>query len=271
MMPFADKKALDILFDTYWSSSGWKNESERKISPTDFEYAKAAGLMFEPKTLTHDEAVDWIVDMVARHELATVADAFLTSLSTRRLDLRSALGSYMVFQHFRPHKEVLSDGRSCQICGLYTGKQEYDLNVLSFERHKWGGVRHSDVIYAAMDLELLLRETLPKPRPEDISILANLIEAASLQSPEMTSAKFQTKFSKILPSNKSERDMLISILGFCNILVTKDHPGYLNKFIPKCERELPNRRFVDMAYPVCWWTGKDGVNRENLNLVFGKI
>ena len=28
----------------------------------------------------------------------------------------------------------------------------FDANVLNFERHKWGGVRHSSIEYGALDL-----------------------------------------------------------------------------------------------------------------------
>ncbi len=31
-----DKRALKILFDTYWSSSGWKDERQQKVSREDF-------------------------------------------------------------------------------------------------------------------------------------------------------------------------------------------------------------------------------------------
>lgn len=41
-----DKKAKDILFKTYWSSSGWKDN--KSTDPSDFVYAKSKGLMFDP-------------------------------------------------------------------------------------------------------------------------------------------------------------------------------------------------------------------------------
>ena len=40
-----DKKAKSILFKTYWTSQGWKHEFE--TDPTDFDYAKSKGLMFD--------------------------------------------------------------------------------------------------------------------------------------------------------------------------------------------------------------------------------
>lgn len=40
-----DKKAKDILFKTYWSSAGWKDD--KFTAPDDFAYAKEKGLMFD--------------------------------------------------------------------------------------------------------------------------------------------------------------------------------------------------------------------------------
>ena len=36
-----DKKALQILFDAFWSSAGWKRDNT--IPPADFEYARQTG------------------------------------------------------------------------------------------------------------------------------------------------------------------------------------------------------------------------------------
>lgn len=44
-----DKKALQILFDTYWSSRGWKRD--QTTDAADFEYARRAGYMFDPVAL----------------------------------------------------------------------------------------------------------------------------------------------------------------------------------------------------------------------------
>jgi hypothetical protein len=50
-----DKKALQILLDTYWSPKGWKRD--RTIDSADFEYARQAGYMFDAVTVTHDDIV----------------------------------------------------------------------------------------------------------------------------------------------------------------------------------------------------------------------
>lgn len=98
-----DRRALKIRLSTYWSSQGWIPGKDRHTLPEDFLYAKRAGVMFDPVHLTHDESVQWARAAVARLDPRTVSDAFLASLSTRRLELRSALGSYATMRHLPPH------------------------------------------------------------------------------------------------------------------------------------------------------------------------
>ena len=265
-----DKRALKILLDAFWSPAGWKPEALRGPSPEDFEYAKSKGMMFDPVRMDHQDTVDtlsWIIKQIDRH---SVADAFLASLSTRRLDWRSPLGSYTVFQHLPIHAPVHSEGR-CDICGLYPNEDQEDLNVLNFERFKWGGVRHDQVSYALFDLKLFFNGNVPKPTSDDLRIFRGIIAAITSVPPYVTSAGLHECFAKVVRSNKAERDVIIKILGFCGILGTPEHPGFADSFVPVSERTLPSRRFVDMSYPACWWQGSVGVNQARINDFFGHV
>lgn len=266
-----DDRALKILFDTFWSPSGWKPEAMRGLSPDDFAYAKSKGVMFDPVTLEHDQALDELSRVIDQLDKHTVVDAFLASLSTRRLDWRSALGSYAVFQNLTRHSPSSSDGRCCDICGFYLGQFERNLNVLNFERHKWGGVRHQQVDYALFDLRLFLNEKVRQPTKEDIDIFSNIMTAIATAPTDVTSAKLHSCFAKLIKSNKAERDIIVAILGYCGILGTPEHPGFTDSFIAARERRIPDRRFVDMPYPACWWQGTVGVNEEKLRKYFGHI
>lgn len=257
-----DKTALNILLKSYWSASGWKADGDRMPCPEDFEHAKSKGVMFDPVTLDHDQAIAQVNELVAKLNRRKVADAFLSSLSTRRLDWRSALGSYSVFQHIQPHASTNME-HQCRICGFYmTGGLEHDLNVLNFERIKWGGVRHDQVIYAVMDLSLFLKEPATEPTNADIEIFRKIIAAIEVAPENTSSANLHSQFAKIFKSNKSERDVLIAILGFCGVLETPIHSGYSSTFVPVIERHLPDRRFVDMPYPACWWQSNIGINQK---------
>ena len=87
-MPLAeeDKRAKKILLDKLWVTSGWKNE---EISEQDLEYAKSKGVMFDPVILSHDNVVANTRFVIQSLDKKRVTDAFISSLTSRRLDLRS--------------------------------------------------------------------------------------------------------------------------------------------------------------------------------------
>jgi hypothetical protein len=263
-----DKKAIQILFQTYWSPAGWRDEDQREVDPNDFRYAKQAGAMFDPIDLKHDRVVSWLLEIRARTQVRVIADAFLASLTTRRLDLRSALGSYAVIRHFPDHAHRGGRG-ACSICGEYDqGGAGTDLNILNFERFKWGGVRHDKAVYAAFDLERFLATERPEPTEEDKTVLTTLLDTIEGVGGEVTAPQLQGKLSGLFKSNKAEREVVLNILGYCGILRAAGHPGYWDHFVPYADRELPPYRSVDMAYPACWWRGCDGLDRDALRGIF---
>lgn len=265
-----DKRAQKILFDTFWSPTGWKRANQRTVSDDDYAFAKSKGLMFDPVRIDHSDAVDRLSNLTARLTKQLVADAFLASLSTRRLDWRSALGSYAVFQNFHSHT-TQSESRVCAVCGFNVEPVGLDLNVLNFERLKWGGVRHGDVAYAMLDLELFLDQTIATPSPEDVKIFRDILSCINDAPVRVASASLHHEFAECLKSNKAERDVIVAILGYCGIIATPEHPGFSDNFIPPVSRELPDRHFVDMPYPACWWRRENGINLPNLKKYFGHV
>jgi hypothetical protein len=268
-MTAVDKRALKALLSTYWSPAGWRPEAERATDPAEFEHARSAGLMFEaPLVMDHDHLVRSLRAAILSTTMRAVSDAFIASLSTRRLDLRSVLGSYAVFQHMPVHGADIQELR-CATCGSYIQDNRHDANVLSFERWKWGGVRHEHPIYAFFDLSAFVASEPPNPSKEDVTILRDLLAVIRSADSSVTSSSLETRLAKVLKSNKAERDILIGILGFCGVLNTPGHPPYTRGFVPVGERRLPDRRFVDMAYPACWWTGRHGVDENAVMRYFG--
>lgn len=90
-----DKKAKQILFKSFWKN-GWIDSKDRQLSIEDFEYAKSKGLMFEPLTINHNEAIDKLISIRDKISSENISEAFLSSLSSKRLDLRSPISSYFL-------------------------------------------------------------------------------------------------------------------------------------------------------------------------------
>lgn len=212
-----DARAKKILLDYFWSSKGWRDEAARSISPDDRAHAMAAGLMSAPWTVDHDGLLEALRRDVAAVSLARAQDAFVASLSTRRLDLRSGLASRVLAAALSPHAyEGPAEG--CVRCRGLARYVDADLDVLQFERHKWGGVRHGDPLYMHVDLAALAREAACEPGPEDVARLQGLLDAVASAAPGDTPARLAARLASVVESNKAEREMLVEILAAVGVL-----------------------------------------------------
>lgn len=255
-----DSRALKILMERHWTSSGWRREFTTNAE--DFAYAKSRGLMFDSLSKSHDEAVRMAVDSIAQTTKAAVVAAFVASLSSRRLDLRSALGSFAVGRHLLGHRFAKdSNGVFCRYCGD-NKSQIIDRNVLSFERFKWGGVRHSLPSYIAFDLEMLKATAVPEPHQDDWAILRDILDIARRLPDGARLGDLEKSLAKTVRSNGAERRTLIGILGYAGILVDQSRPDFRRAFVSCSEREETPWHKDDWPYPVAWWTAAHGVNEN---------
>ncbi len=260
-----DHRAHQILCDAFWSRTGWKRDTT--VAPEDFAYARDAGYMFQPVELGHDDLMRWAHTSWKRVSRKHVTSAFLASLSTRRLELRSALGSYAIGTHF-PEHTYRGTGYCCAICGtIGDSPQSYDLSRLNFERHKWGGVRHEQPEYIAFDLEQFSKLEVATPTHDDLEIMRHILVAASQCDARTRPRGLEQRLASLLDSNKAERDILLQILAYCGILQPATLPSFRMSFIEYSERsEPPGNRF--WTYPMSWWRGEHGVNEAALSFYF---
>jgi hypothetical protein len=254
-----DKRALKILMDTYWSAAGWQREPS--VSHDDFAYAKSHNVMFDPVQFSHAEAVGAVIEAVTNVSQKSVVKAFISSLGSRRLDLRSGLGSYAIGRHFQRHVASITTARSpCAYCGFYDTKK-VDLSILNFERLKWGGVRHNQPTYISLDLRLLQETGYPAPTPDDFAILNAVLDTARSMSPTSRLNDLDKSLAKVLKSNSAERRCLIGILGYAGILIDPSRPAFRTEYVPVMGREETPWYKDDWPYPVRWWNGSFGVQQ----------
>jgi len=230
------------------------------------------GVMFaSPVTLDHDGWVEAARTVAGEVSPDEVEEAFLASLTSRRLDLRSALSSYVLARALPEHRfTAMRGGGQCAVCGLYAEAREQDLNVLNFERFKWGGVRRDNIAYVAFDLQQFRKAPRLKVTPEDVALGRSFLNTLT-ELPEDTTAAQAVGHLQLLKGNKAEREVLMDILGICGILDTGEHHGYADGFVPAAQRESPPHHFVESAYPVCWWRAADGINSKALNEVLPRL
>lgn len=194
---------------------------------------------------------------VREAEPAEVGAAFLTSLASHRLDLRSALGSFAVARHLPAHSYSPFQGR-CRVCGL-SSSQDADRNVMSFERFKWAGVRRDDLTYVALDLKLFRQAPHLPLGKGDLVLGRRLLDAIASVSPDDTAPKLARSLT-FIKGNKDERRVLLEILAVAGVLEAPEHPGYRERFVDMSRREHTDAHFEDSTYPLWWWRGHHGVN-----------
>lgn len=269
-----DKKAKKILFSTYWKN-GWIDSKNRVLSKDDFAYAKSKGLMFDPFSISHDECIASIGRMVSEVTQKQIAKAFLSSLTSRRLDWRSPLASYSIGKNIPEHKytPVISgtfytDGKptsysyTCEVCrdsqyGV-VGNQSYDncdLNVLNFERIKWGGVRRGDILYIHFDLTQFKNAVIPEPTKQDVLCFKEILKTIDSSESSDYPSTLEKRLAEVIKSNKSERQVLIEILAGIGILT----PGSYDR---------PRRGKNDWIF-VEYWRGEDKFCQKAVEKYFG--
>lgn len=132
-----------------------------------------------------------------------------------------------------------------------------DLNVLNFERLKWGGVRLNWLVYCLLDLECLSKEEPFTVSDADVEILKRMIEAIDSCEDKDAARQLEKRWKDIFPANKNERDVIMEIWGYAGLLESKD--DY------RKERGR-GTDFMSMAT----WRAEDGYSHEKVEYYFGR-
>lgn len=279
------EEGLKSLFALYRGT----NWSEINITEEELAIAKRQGYLFDyPKFESHSESLNRRYDLLSHLDPKDIANAFLFSLSTRKLEYRSALGSYYylsaVPEHdfMKSHNETFAAaGVHCYLCGwsaweTIPSRQSIKIgyNFYNWLRYKYGGspIGSIEINYALFDLERF--SELPKvtPTEEDIQIFRDILSCVDCLNGSDKAGKLRDKITKarIIKSNKDELSVLLGELGICGILASNDFPTYDTYFANEYERD-PVEHKNDFAYPVNRWHARDGINTEKLNAVFGFV
>jgi hypothetical protein len=205
-----------------------------------------------------------------------VAYAFAASLSSRQLEMRSALGSYAVARVMPDHPLETVAGTYatiCKICGwsrMPDGREE-PIENLARERRRFGGVRHQDPTYIQFDLQEFLEGGPSTPTDDDWTRLRKILRTPVLLAPSAKAADLERALKDVVRSNKSERTVLIQILAIAGILEAEGHPSFFDEFVAAPERDLPPQRFADWGYPTIWWRAHHGIRSDAVAFWFPDV
>jgi hypothetical protein len=261
-----DKTAVRILFDTYWTAGNWRNSYSTPSD--DLFYAISKGVMFPPTLFPHDATLRRLRRVCKSISPIEVGNAFLASLSLREPVLRSALGSFAVARSMPDHA-FTRDMVGCRICRLALAPVEpEDLNVLSFERMKWGGVRHTHAAYQLFDLEEFTKLTPPPPTAEDVAIFERILATIRSLPANATAGVLEKSLAGVVPSNKNERRQLIEVLCLSGVIAYPLYQDIFDDTKPPSDRRY---RDTDWGVPAMYWRAGDGYSTERVTEYFPKV
>ena len=255
-----DKKALKILSEY--------NVLEPDDTPEDdFRYARDKGLMFDPLKQTHEEALSIAFNEFSKCTKKETTDLFLASLSAFRLDWRAGFSAYVYIRTCPKH--AFEGHYNCTVCSSVK-EEVVDFSFINQLRFSIGGFVGEGSLYQIafmLKQHNYLQSVLPSTKDFDIfkSIIGILKNANENDSPRIIQKEIRN--IKGFKSNEEQRRSLLETLGFCSILETEKHKGFLHQFINL--GFAPYRPRSNWQYPVDWWTGKDGINQEALKFWFG--
>ena len=250
-----DPRAKAILFKTYWSAKGWK-VPRSEPSPADFQYAKLAAVMFDAVRITHDEAIDRIIATQSLVDVAALTSAFVAGLTSRQVHLRPALGSYFALRDMATHRFV--GDPTCRLCGQFR-EWEHDFSTTNFARLKWGALPRAFAVDHAFILERFAVEPAPLPSATDRALLERLLTAADGLPAEARARDLERAWTRILPSSRAERDMLVEILVIAGVLVPSR----------QTERDVSRVPLKsNWSDGAALWRGDDGVARRQAETLF---
>lgn len=271
-VPPIDTRGRKILLDYFWGKKGFETSIEPAplVTTDDERYALAAGFFIHPQKLTHDEVINWAWQSVMSVQRIAVSNAFLASLTSHRLELRSALGSYAAGRRLTPHRYNNANNFNCNLCGLFKdGQDRYEFSVWNFCRYKWGGGENTHPAYIAFDLTEFSKLPACKPSEEDIAVFRQIIAIASAFPAKARPGALVKELQGVFPTNKVESEILLTIFGYCGILQPPDLPSFADQFVFYAYR---NRiKETDWDYPISEWRGAHGVNQRALAFYFPQI
>lgn len=268
-----DRKAIKILTKYFFPLAYGGKEDGDQNTPNEMAYLHAQGIHPESTiSVTHAKAVARLRKAVANADLRAVADAFIVGLDPDRCVHRAALRAYSIGMNFPAHSfqahSRANPSPVCRTCGMNETRDE-SVAYLEMLRHRDGACGFNDGPFpAAYSLEMFNDSDMPRPTSTDFERLNGLLRIIKNADPDATANSLENEIRPVLNGNRFTRRYVLETLGYCSILETKDHNGYLAKWIPWIENVRPPNQNNEMDLPTAWWRGRDGINVTALRHFF---
>lgn len=224
-------------------------------------------LIFEIKTITHNESVQWLFTELKKIKKHTIINDFIYGTQKSIPGYRAAFSAFAVAQLFPSH-DFTGPDVCCAICGGFL-EQTIDLTFVNSIRHTYGSLQILTPAHLAFYLEQHNRQ--PHAETPSCDIITKFIIEICKSPPHETPTSLANRLlsTKGMNTKKNEARGLLETLGYAGILETPQHKGYIYQFHPSALRPSKSHKSY-WEYPIDFWTGKDGINLQAMEFWFSE-
>ncbi|MDR1797649.1 MAG: hypothetical protein LBR44_09480 [Clostridiales Family XIII bacterium] len=245
--------------------------------PKVLEGLREQGLYFPPRTMTHDESLAWATTEYALCEEGRIVESFLAGVGGNLPHLRAPLSAYAIMAHLPQHAydpvdETGEDTGYCTVCGAEDG-EEIDFTSTNYFRMTRGCCVTSEPSELAFFLSRHNVEKYSAPGPTDIALFAEIVAVIGKCKGGEKPGDLVKKIRKIrgVEMTNEEGRAFLNLLGHAGILQAPGHPGLIYAYENLATVPMLSTGLADMewSYPVDYWRGQYGVNRDAMERWFG--
>lgn len=261
-----DLRSVTTLFNAYVDFDQRENrpvDGGAKIPDAEIVHLVETQVIPEPGRFSAEDIVNWLLSEKKRCQRTSLANAFIIGIDSGRYDFRSALGSYASFYPLNNRNRAGTIKRGIE--GLPEADESEERDFVYFaHRRLWKPyVIHDRADYAAFDLSRFNLKGLPAPSEPQCDNFRELLNAIRGLPHDAKLTDLQKSATGIVKGDKYDRQHVLEILGYCDILGSPDHKPMRKQFVNQLYRPLPKHFYSkEWRFPACFWSGENGVDEE---------
>lgn len=221
--------------------------------------------------IKHDEVLKKIVSLADSIQIEDLTNSYVVGVVTGKLYRCSGLVAKLITDKMKFHEFVQGSSCRCAVCSSMQLSKE-DFTFWNIVRLRLGGMVSTEIRQLLINLFFASEFDISPPEKSIRDKFWEIINEIKRLSPSAKPIDVQKLLLNALPykANAEIRQNIVEHLGAISVLESFGKEGFLKKYtnIGLAPSKYHNS---DWSYPIDWWTGKDGVNEDALETLFGHL
>lgn len=273
-MDYINKKDIQLFVKSFSP-----NMDKYGFLEDTYIYFKNKKLIVENFKTQHNDFWKDLIEEYKKCSKQKVVRLFLNSLATQDTYYRVAISAYAIMTHYENHSyqseksfskenyNYLIDG-GCEVCGV---PYVFTISPTVHNYMFFNGYNTDSMAGILCYLRNINKIEVPELQKEGVTVFSDIMNCIKMADLKDTPNEIQKKLKVLerFKSKETERRELLDTLGYLSILETKEHKGFLSNYnkLGHTPRKTKNSNW---AYPIDFWTGKDGINKKAFEFWFGE-